>query len=148
MKKLNNKGFTLIEILAVVTIMGVLSTIAIVSLSRYREKARQLDYDSLAKSAATAMDNYRIDKHVLGSLNSDLQTLVDNQYLENSFDPSDNNYVCTGAVEFTNTKDINNKVIDETTTVYLCCKTYKKKYVYSSSSRNTVSDLTDTSKCI
>ena len=45
----NNKGFTLIEILAVIVLLGMLMSIALVSLSKYVEKSKLNTYLTIAK---------------------------------------------------------------------------------------------------
>jgi len=50
MKRLNNKGFTLVELLAVVTILGVLMLIAIPSISSMIEKSRKEAYLEIVKT--------------------------------------------------------------------------------------------------
>ena len=47
--KLNNKGFTLIEIIAVVIIIAILLIIAIPSVSRYIEESKQKAYVTTIK---------------------------------------------------------------------------------------------------
>lgn len=55
MKRINSKGFTLIELLVVIAIIGILSTIAITSLSGARQKARDASFKSATTSAAAAV---------------------------------------------------------------------------------------------
>ena len=59
---MNNKGFTFVEILAVIVLIGILSSIAIIGVSRYRENAKNKDYEALAKSSYNAMEEYMM-KH-------------------------------------------------------------------------------------
>ena len=65
MKKLNNKGFTLLEILAVVVILGILIAIMIPSVNHLIEKNKQDNYDKLIKSIQNAariyVSDYRYD---------------------------------------------------------------------------------------
>lgn len=58
MKKLNKKGFTLIELLVVIAIIGLLSTLAVVSLNSARTKARDARRQSDMKQISTAMELY------------------------------------------------------------------------------------------
>jgi len=60
----NKKGFTLVEVLAVITLLGLLSSIAIVSISRYRLKALEDEKKSLRGSIVSAFNNYRITQSV------------------------------------------------------------------------------------
>ncbi len=53
-----NKGFTLIELLVVIAIIGLLSTLAVVSLNNARIKARDARRQSDLKQIATAMELY------------------------------------------------------------------------------------------
>ena len=58
MKKVNNKGFSLVEILAAIVILGVLMTLAANAYNVYKKDARQQAYDTMAKTATTAAENY------------------------------------------------------------------------------------------
>jgi len=52
----NNKGFTLLELLVVIAIIGLISTMAVVSLNSGREKARDSRRLSDIKQLQTAME--------------------------------------------------------------------------------------------
>lgn len=54
----NNKGFTLIELLVVIAIIGLLATLAIVSLRSAQQKARDTKRITDAKSMQTAVELY------------------------------------------------------------------------------------------
>lgn len=54
----NKKGFTLVEVLAVITILGLLSGIAIISVSRLIEKNRLNYYQSQEKLLKLAGQTY------------------------------------------------------------------------------------------
>ena len=60
--KNNKKGFTLIELLVVIAIIGLLSTLAVVSLSNARLKARDAKRMSDLKQIATAIELYSSDQ--------------------------------------------------------------------------------------
>ncbi|MGB0757701.1 MAG: prepilin-type N-terminal cleavage/methylation domain-containing protein [Patescibacteria group bacterium] len=57
----NNKGFTLIELLVVIAIIGLLSTLAVVSLNNARQKSRDAKRVSDMKSIQTALELYYVD---------------------------------------------------------------------------------------
>ena len=57
----NQKGFTLIELLVVIAIIGLLSTLAVVSLNGARTKARNARRMSDLKQISTAMELYSSD---------------------------------------------------------------------------------------
>ena len=59
MKK--QKGFTLIELLVVIAIIGLLSTLAVVSLNNARQKARDAKRVSDVKQVQTALELYYND---------------------------------------------------------------------------------------
>ena len=65
MKKLNKKGFTMVELLAVITILGIISGIAIISVSGYLTSTRQKTMENLATTAYDGMLNYMIERNVL-----------------------------------------------------------------------------------
>ena len=54
MKRINKKGFTLVELLAVIVIMGILMMVAIPSISRVIENSRKDTFVDIAKSYANA----------------------------------------------------------------------------------------------
>jgi len=60
-KKNNKKGFTLIELLVVIAIIGLLSTLAVIALSKARQKARDSKRESDAKVLQTAIEMYATD---------------------------------------------------------------------------------------
>jgi type II secretion system protein G len=57
----NNKGFTLIELLVVIAIIGLLSTMAVVSLNTARGKSRDARRMSDIKQIQTALEMYNGD---------------------------------------------------------------------------------------
>ncbi len=62
-KNLNNhKGFTLIELLTVIAVIGLLSTLAVVSLNNARQKSRDAKRVSDIKQIQTALELYYADK--------------------------------------------------------------------------------------
>lgn len=60
---MNKKGFTLIELLIVVAIIGLLSTLAVVSLGSARVKARDSKRLSDLKQIQTALELYYTDQN-------------------------------------------------------------------------------------
>ena len=57
----NNKGFTIIELMVVVAILGLLSTIAVMAFSRYKESAIEKERTSLRQNVISTFGMYRID---------------------------------------------------------------------------------------
>lgn len=57
-----NKGFTLIELLVVIAIIGLLSTLAVVSLNSARQKSRDARRVSDVKQIQTALEMYFSDE--------------------------------------------------------------------------------------
>lgn len=65
---MKNKGFTIVELLAVIVILGILSTIALISVSRYRKEARDMDLTELHSSVEATYDKYRQDMIMKGQV--------------------------------------------------------------------------------
>ena len=61
MKNLTKKGFTLVELLVVIAIIGLLSTIAVVSLGTARQKARDTTRIATMKQVATGLEQFYAD---------------------------------------------------------------------------------------
>ena len=109
MKIYKKNGFTFIELLAVITILGILTTVVVVSYSKYLDNARERYYKSQEDSITLAGKEYFTDFRsklptVVGSkAGVDLETLYSKKYIDRMKDY--NGKVCDAAVS-----DINNKV--------------------------------------
>lgn len=60
----NKKGFTIVELIAVVMILGMISSIAIISVSRIRKRANDQEIESLRSSIVDSFNNYRMKESV------------------------------------------------------------------------------------
>jgi type IV pilus assembly protein PilA len=60
-RKNNQKGFTLVELMIVVAIIGILAAIAIPQFAAYRQKAFNASAQSDVKNAKTALEAYYAD---------------------------------------------------------------------------------------
>ena len=83
--KIGNKGFSLVEILAVIVIIGILSSIGVVAYSRYKEKAIEQDYEALRVAIQNASDEYIMDHP--NATEFTVQDLLDGEYISNIKDP-------------------------------------------------------------
>ena len=89
MKKQKDKnGFSLVELLAVVVILGILSVITIVSYNRYIKSARKQKEEQMKNNAIMAAKSYLqankqyFPKNVGSMQNIQLKDLIDNNYLK------------------------------------------------------------------
>lgn len=136
MKKLNNRGLTLVEILAVVTILGIISTGAVAAYSTYLDKARQQDYKTMEESTYAAAQNYMMDYGVFGAGEEMTLDIVDDlvnfNYLDPLHDPtSKENEVCDGTVTIKNEGNAGAGEIDNLKyTVKVKCKGYNGNVTY------------------
>lgn len=86
--RLNKKGFSLVEILVVILILGILMGLAVVSVSRMLQTAKEDYYDTIEKTIILAAQNYYGDHR--GSLPRDvgqkrkvtIETLIKYNYLK------------------------------------------------------------------
>ena len=56
---MKNKGFTIMELMAVIVILGILSTLAVVSVSKYRQTVKEKELVNLHSTIEAAYDKYR-----------------------------------------------------------------------------------------
>ncbi len=89
----NNKGITIVELLAAITIIGILAVVAVPSVYRYVEKSRNQSKETMLKSAYEAAQTYVMDNNILLNSTNNTYTvkmseLVEKEYLEPLFDPS------------------------------------------------------------
>ena len=94
--KINNKGFTFVEILAVILIISLLTGISLAAFSRYKENAIKSDFEALARSSYHAMKEHMMD-HPYDDT-ATLETLEEENLLSNRKDPGSKED-CTGTVE-------------------------------------------------
>ena len=74
------KGFTLIEIMIVLSIIGILTTIVYPSYQNYRDRAHDTDVQMIAKEWITLIEQYRIDNDGEIPSQSDQEALSDEMY--------------------------------------------------------------------
>lgn len=110
MKKLNKKGFSLVELLATITILGIITAVAVGAVTIYLNKSREQAMDTIASTSYDGMVNYMMEKNILlnpkGQPNStttiDIETLFQEQYIEKPIDPYNEGTTCEGTVTVTN----------------------------------------------
>jgi len=88
---MKKKGFTLIELLVVIAIIGLLSTLAVVSLNSARGKARDAKKISDVKAIQTAMEMYKSDSsnNVATTATTSLAA-----YIQGGFPTGNSYYMC------------------------------------------------------
>ena len=140
--KINNKGFTFVEILAVIVLIGILTGISIAAFTRYKDNAVKSDYEALARASYNAMEEYMMSHPYDNTVS--LKKLEDENLLSNRKDPGSKDTDCTGTVEVSKNSGSNGKLDDGEYKVHLCCVSYKKTYTYPGGK---VTDLEDMSNC-
>ena len=85
---MNKKGFTLVEILADIVILGILMSIAIISISRILDNSKQGFYENVEDQLILAAKSYYNDHRTLLSQSVGqtrkvtIETLIKNNYLK------------------------------------------------------------------
>ena len=109
-KKLNKKGFSLVELLTTIAILGILISVAVGAVTIYLNRTREQAMGTIASSSYDGMVNYMMEKNILlnpkGEPNSsttiDIETLFEEQYIEKPIDPYNKGTTCKGTVTVTN----------------------------------------------
>ncbi len=88
----NEKGFTMIELLATITILGVLSTLAVVSMNSVTKHAKNATYQEFEETLKDSTANYLLYNTGLipdvgGSYKVMASKLTSEGYLDNLTDP-------------------------------------------------------------
>ena len=148
MKRLNQKGFTLIEIIGAVTILSIITVLALRAYVSYLDWSRKKAFDNMAKSASTAAEQYIMDyphrsieeskaveltRDEIDQYSVSFEELVNLGYLSDTNDPMGGGN-CSGRVVIGSIPpDPNNKRALEKYmfVVHECCSAYHARYVYS-----------------
>ncbi len=124
---MNNKGFSIVEILGVMVILGVILAVAITEYTKYTKKASEDAYDMMASSINTAAEEYLMDHPT--AKNVSVEDLHEGGYLDSIQDPLKDSDNCTGKVTYNRTISNQKDKIDTiNTTINMCC--YKYEYTY------------------
>lgn len=73
---MRNKGFTLVELLAVLVILGIITSMALISVTRYRKQADEKDLQNLHSTILMILDNYRTDLAVSGGVFDENEIII------------------------------------------------------------------------
>ena len=143
MRKLNKKAFTLIEILATVTILGVLSVVAMVSVNKIIQNAKETHYtnaeDQLELAGQSYVQQHRsaLPKAVGQKVKIPMEKLVNTNYIEQIKDYSDNG--CDMKNSYVQVFKYSQS--DYSYVAYLDCPVYKSKEHLKEAAPNVVLKL-------
>jgi len=138
-----NKGFTLVELLAVISILAILSGVAVISVSRIMKKNREDFYVSQIKVVTLAAKNYVQDyksqmPKEIGKMNQILlKELVDKKYLSKVVDYKKNE--CSLTDSYVNVHKVSNS--NYKYYVHLKCGDYTSDTNYETGSLAITFDL-------
>jgi len=110
---MNKKGFTIVELLAVIVIVSIVGMLALIGYTSYLDHARQKAYDVMARSASNAASEYAMD--YLGVKSVTFEKLYEEDYLEYPQDPSDSGKMCRGRVDIIEESEVKPVSDDENT---------------------------------
>lgn len=140
---MKKQGFTLIELLATLVILGIISSIAVMSYSHYINHTKDESYETAEKSMKAAAESFLTycnsanlnlpDECVIipsagESVSISLDTLVKNGFMESVKDQSINK-LCQGNVTITNENEVGTTSINYNLNYRVClqCNTYQSE---------------------
>ncbi len=142
-KKKNNKGFTLVELLVAITIMGIITALALPEVRRIQANNKNKKYETYSKSLESAAKLY-VDSHstdlfgVSANACDKVSLSLDLKGSSLVKDYGVNNISCSGEETPTDASDDSYVIINKTGDkydykVYLVCKDENHNIVYKSS---------------
>ena len=132
---MNNKGFSMIELLGVIVIIGILAGLAIPAVTKYIGKTRDRAYDNIYESAySAAQEKYMHDLENAERIDYEIVKDLYNQgYMDEPIDPS-NKGLCDGKVFIT--VDESTEVSEYTFKVQLACTNECREYYYGKKAKD------------
>jgi len=126
---MNKKGFTLVEVLAAVVILGVISMIGVVSVNQYLKRTKDVVYVDFEKNMISATKNYFIKNSnkipSLGeSIKIDLDLLISEDFSSSLKDPDESGSFCSGYV-MVSRKESEGVNVDLNYDACLICSSYE-----------------------
>lgn len=106
MKRLNKKGFSLVELLTTIVILGLLMSIAVGGVLIYINRSKDDAFETLEYTSYDGTVDYMMEHNVLlnegETMSVTLAELYAGDYIERPTDPNDNGRLCDGTVTVTN----------------------------------------------
>lgn len=122
---MNNKGFSMIELLGVIVIIGILAGLAIPAVTKYIGKTRDRAYDNIYESAYSAAQGKYMNDLQTGDTDYYIKDLYNQGYMDEPIDPSNKGF-CDGRVFIT--EDESTEVSEYTFKVQLACTNECREY--------------------
>ena len=130
---MNNKGFSMIELLGVIVIIGILFAVALPAVTKYIGKTRNRAYDNIYESAYSAAQGKYMNDLQTGNTEYNIKDLYDQGYMDEPIDPSNKGF-CDGKVFIT--EDESTEVSEYTFKVKLNCTNECREYYSGKKSSN------------
>lgn len=130
---MNNKGFSMIELLGVIVIIGILAGLAIPAVTKYIGKTRDRAYDNIYESAYSAAQGKYMNDLQTGDTDYYIKDLYNQGYMDEPIDPSNKGF-CDGRVFIT--EDESTEVSEYTFKVKLNCTNECREYYSGKKSKD------------
>lgn len=111
---MKNKGFTLVELLAVITVLGIIGLIAIPTVTSIinssKEKAKKIQIEEIIRSAKSWAANNTTQLSETDTYHLSVQTLIDEGYIatDDIKDPTNSNKTLNQCISITYSTKYNN----------------------------------------
>ncbi len=150
----NRKGFTMVELLATVVILGILAGVGVPLVYKNLNRARNSSYNHMLTGAYDAANNKILDESISCTSSSScvfkLKDLVDGGYLENLDDPAEHGSMCDGVIEVVPSSNTSTSLKSYDYICYLKCSSYSTtvKWESGSSADDYSSSPSDTDRLV